>query len=34
VQSGIIYVICHGLQWRDATASYGRHKTLYKRFIH
>jgi putative transposase len=31
--SGIIYVIRHGLQWRDAPATYGPHKTLYNRFI-
>ncbi len=33
VLSGIIYVIRHGLQWRDAPAAYGPHKTLYNRFI-
>lgn len=33
VLSGIIYVIRHGLQWRDAPATYGPHKTLYNRFI-
>ncbi len=33
VVSGIIYVIRHGLQWRDAPAAYGPHKTLYNRFI-
>jgi len=33
VLSGIIYVIKHGLQWRDAPAEYGPHKTLYNRFI-
>jgi transposase len=32
VLSGIIYVIRNGLQWRDAPASYGPHKTLYNRF--
>ena len=31
--SGIIYVIRHGLQWRDAPAAYGPHKTLYIRFV-
>lgn len=31
--SGIIYVIKHGLQWKDAPKSYGPHKTLYNRFI-
>ncbi|WLS03613.1 IS5 family transposase [Shinella oryzae] len=29
VVSGIVYVIKHGLQWKD----YGPHKTLYNRFI-
>jgi putative transposase len=33
VISGIIYVIRHGLQWRDAPAAYGPHKTLYNRFV-
>ena len=33
VVSGIIYVIRHGLQWRDAPAAYGPHKTLYNRFV-
>ncbi len=33
VLSGIIYVIRHGLQWRDAPAAYGPHKTLYTRFV-
>jgi len=33
VVSGIIYVIKHGLQWRDAPKGYGPHKTLYNRFI-
>ena len=32
VLSGIIYVIRHGLQWCDAPAAYGPHKTLYNRF--
>ena len=32
VISGIIYVIRHGLQWRDAPAAYGPHKTLYNRW--
>ena len=31
--SGIIYVIKHGLQWKDAPDEYGPHKTLYNRFI-
>ena len=33
VLSGIIYVIRHGLRWRDAPAAYGPHKTLYNRFV-
>ena len=33
VLSGIIYVIRNGLQWKDAPAGYGPHKTLYNRFI-
>ena len=33
VLSGIIYVIPHGLPWRDAPAAYGPHKTLYNRFV-
>lgn len=33
ILSGIIYVIKHGLQWKDATREYGPHKTLYNRFI-
>ena len=33
VLSGIIYVIRHGLQWRDAPAGYGTYKTLYNRFV-
>ena len=32
VLSGIIYVIRNGLQWADAPADYGPHKTLYNRF--
>jgi autotransporter-associated beta strand protein len=31
--SGIVYVIKHGLQWRDVSKDYGPHKTLYNRFI-
>ena len=31
--SGIIYVIRHGLQWKDAPRGYGPHKTLHNRFI-
>lgn len=33
VISGIVYVIKHGLQWKDAPKDYGPHKTLYNRFI-
>ena len=33
VLSGIIYVIRHGLQWRDAPVAYGPQKTLYNRFV-
>ena len=35
VLSGIIYVyvIRHGLRWRDAPAVYGPHKTLDNRFV-
>jgi len=33
VLSGIIHVLRRGLQWRDAPAEYGPHKTLYNRFI-
>ena len=33
VISGIVYVIKHGLQWKDAPKNYGPHKTLYNRFI-
>jgi putative transposase len=33
VLSGIIQVLKRGLQWRDAPAEYGPHKTLYNRFI-
>jgi len=31
--SGIIHVLKHGLQWRDAPSKYGPHKTLYNRFV-
>ena len=31
--SGIIYVIRHGLQWRDAPPAYGPHKTLDNRYV-
>jgi transposase len=33
VVSGIVYVIKHGLQWKDAPKDYGPHKTLCNRFI-
>jgi len=33
VVSGIVYVIKHGLQWKDPPKGYGPHKTLYNRFI-
>ena len=33
VISGIIYVLKHGLQWKDAPREYGPYKTLYNRFI-
>ncbi len=33
VISGIIYVIRYGLEWKDAPAGYGPHKTLYNRFV-
>lgn len=33
VVSGIVYVIRHGLQWKDAPKDYGPPKTLYNRFI-
>lgn len=33
VISGIIHVLRNGLQWRDAPAVYGPHKTLYNRFV-
>jgi putative transposase len=32
VISGIIYVLKHGLQWKDAPKAYGPHNTLYNRF--
>ena len=32
VISGIIYVLKHGLQWKDAPKDYGPHKTLYNRW--
>jgi len=30
---GIVYVIKHGLMWRDAPKGYGPHKTIYNRFV-
>jgi len=33
VISGIVYVLKHGLQWKDAPAGYGPYKTLYNRFV-
>jgi putative transposase len=33
VISGIIYVIRHGLPWKDAPRECGPHKTLYNRFV-
>ncbi len=33
VVSGIVYVVHHGLQWKDAPAGYGPYKTLYNRFV-
>ena len=33
VVSGIVYVIKHGLQWKDAPREYGPPKTHYNRFI-
>jgi len=33
VISGTVYVIRHGLQWKDAPRGYGPHKTLYNRFV-
>jgi transposase len=33
VISGIIYVIRHGLQWKDAPKAHGSYKTLYSRFV-
>ena len=34
VVSGIVYVIKHGLQWKDAPKGYGPHKTLYNCAAH
>ena len=33
VVSGIVYVLRHGLQWKDAPTGYGPPKTLYNRFV-
>ncbi len=33
VLSGIVYVLKHGLMWRDAPQPYGPHKTIYNRFV-
>ena len=33
VVSGVVYVIKHGLQWKDAPDEYGPHKPLYNRFV-
>ena len=33
VLSGIIYVIKHGLRWKDAPPVSGPYKTLYNRFV-
>ena len=33
LKGGIIYVIKHGLQWKDAPRDYGPYKTLYNRFL-
>ena len=33
VLSGILFVLRNGLRWQDAPAVYGRHKTLYNRFV-
>ena len=33
VISGIVYVLRHGLQWKDAPTGYGPPKTLYNRFV-
>lgn len=34
VVSGIMFAIRNGLRWRDVSPSYGRHKTIYNRFIY
>ena len=33
IVSGIVYVIKHGLMWRDAPKGYGPHKPIYNHFI-
>lgn len=33
VVSEIVYVLRHGLQWKDVPKGYGPHKTLYNRFM-
>lgn len=33
VVSGIVCVIRHGLQWKNAPPGYGPHETLYNRFV-
>ena len=33
VISGIVHVLRHGLQWKDAPTGYGPSKTLYNRFV-
>ena len=33
IVSAIVYIIKHGLMWRDGPKAYGPHKTIYNRFI-
>jgi putative transposase len=33
IVSAIVFVIKNGLRWRDAPPEYGRHKTIYNRFV-
>ena len=33
IGSAIVFVIKNGLRWRDAPPEYGRHKTIYNRFV-
>lgn len=33
ILSGIYYVIKHGLRWIDCPSYYGKHKTIYNRFV-